>query len=159
MSDATRRIADQLSCCFCSYLVPHPPIIDIMSSFFDDPDSDHETEQSYPRPGQARASSSRARSPTTTNSIAPTSPSHSRAFSLIPGTEDDGASRGIGSEMGDMEDEAEDEGNDVKRLGRIWVKERGTGDIMPWEGDLMDTLFDKLEQQVCLPRGLEQKRS
>jgi hypothetical protein len=58
---------------------------------------------------------------------------------------------GIGSEMGDMEheDEDEDEGNDVKRLGRIWVKERGTGDIMPWEGDLMDTLFDKLEQQAC----------
>lgn len=49
--------------------------------------------------------------------------------------------------MGDDEDE--DEGNDVKRLGRIWVKERGTGDIMPWEGDLMDALFDKLEQQVC----------
>jgi hypothetical protein len=57
---------------------------------------------------------------------------------------------GIDSELGDMEyeDEDEDEGNDVKRLGRIWVKERGTGDIMPWEGDLMDTLFDKLEQQV-----------
>jgi hypothetical protein len=51
-----------------------------------------------------------------------------------------------GSEMD--EDEDEDEGNDVKRLGRIWVKERGTGDIMPWEGDLMDALFDKLEQQV-----------
>lgn len=53
------------------------------------------------------------------------------------------------SEMGMDEDEDEDEGNDVKRLGRIWVKERGTGDIMPWEGDLMDALFDKLEQQVC----------
>jgi hypothetical protein len=51
-----------------------------------------------------------------------------------------------GSEMDEGEDE--DEGNDVKRLGRIWVKERGTGDIMPWEGDLMDALFDKLEQQV-----------
>jgi hypothetical protein len=51
-----------------------------------------------------------------------------------------------GSEMD--EDEDKDEGNDVKRLGRIWVKERGTGDIMPWEGDLMDALFDKLEQQV-----------
>jgi hypothetical protein len=121
-----------------------------MSSFFDDHDSDPENDQSYPRPGQARASSSRARSPTTTSSIAPTSPSHSRAFSLIPGTEDDGTSMGIDSELGDMEyeDEDEDEGNDVKRLGRIWVKERGTGDIMPWEGDLMDTLFDKLEQQV-----------
>ena len=56
--------------------------------------------------------------------------------------------------MGDDEDE--DEGNDVKRLGRIWVKERGTGDIMPWEGDLMDALFDKLEQQVC-PSTSEQR--
>jgi hypothetical protein len=44
--------------------------------------------------------------------------------------------------------EDEDEGNDVKRLGRVWVKERGMGDILAWEGDLMDGLFDKLEQQV-----------
>lgn len=44
-----------------------------------------------------------------------------------------------------MDDE---EDNDVKRLGRCWVKERGTGDVMPWEGDLIDLLFDKLEQQV-----------
>lgn len=49
--------------------------------------------------------------------------------------------------MEDVEDD-EDEGNDVKRLGRVWVKERGMGDILPWEGDLMDQLFDKLEQQV-----------
>lgn len=56
----------------------------------------------------------------------------------VPGTEDldlDG-------------EEDEDEGNDVRRMGRIWVKERGTVDIMQWEGDLIDTLFDKLEQQV-----------
>lgn len=118
-----------------------------MSSFFDDPDSDHETETSIsyrPPAQQARASSSRA-------SLAPSSPGNqSRAFSLVPGTDDDGRSISMGtSEMGEMEEDDEDEGNDVKRLGRIWVKERGTGDIMPWEGDLMDQLFDKLEQQVC----------
>lgn len=45
-------------------------------------------------------------------------------------------------------EEEEDDGNDVRRMGRIWVKERGTVDIMQWEGDLIDTLFDKLEQQV-----------
>jgi GINS complex subunit 4 len=49
--------------------------------------------------------------------------------------------------LDELEDD-EDEGNDVKRLGRVWVKERGMGDILPWEGDLMDQLFDKLEQQV-----------
>ena len=43
----------------------------------------------------------------------------------------------------------EDEGDDVRRLSRAWVKERGTQAIMQWEGDLMDELFDKLEQQVC----------
>jgi GINS complex subunit 4 len=57
----------------------------------------------------------------------------------------------LGSDVGmGMEDDEED-GNDVKRLGRVWVKERGTGDIMPWEGDLMDQIFDKLEQQVGFP--------
>jgi GINS complex subunit 4 len=56
---------------------------------------------------------------------------------------------GLDREMDMDEDDAEGEGdNDVKRLGRSWVKERGTGDIMPWEGDLIDQLFDKLEQQV-----------
>jgi GINS complex subunit 4 len=55
----------------------------------------------------------------------------------VPGTEDL-----------DLDGEEEDEGNDVRRMGRIWVKERGTVDIMQWEGDLIDTLFDKLEQQV-----------
>jgi hypothetical protein len=119
-----------------------------MSSFLEDPESDHET--SYDRP-QARASSSRA--PSTgygyaqEPSIAPTSPS-TRAFSLVPGTEDDVSLRGDDTMgMEDVEDD-EDEGNDVKRLGKVWVKERGMGDILPWEGDLMDQLFDKLEQQV-----------
>lgn len=135
-----------------------------MASFFDDPDSDNE--DSYRSiPAQPRASSSRAPSTVngnegyTTNSIAPTSPSNrSRAFSLIPGTESDARSLRDGeSEIGsvgidlDLEGDGEED-NDVKRLGRCWVKERGTGDIMPWEGDLIDQVFDKLEQQVS-PRG------
>lgn len=129
-----------------------------MASFFDDPDSDHE--DSYGRSGPARASSSRAQSTLNDggNSIAPTSPStRSRTFSLVPGTDDDRSFRDGESALGvsafDLHDGAdegdqEEDGNDVKRLGRVWVKERGTGDIMPWEGDLMDQLFDKLEQQV-----------
>lgn len=121
-----------------------------MASFFDDPDSDHE--ESYGRSAQPRASSSRAHS-TTNESIAPTSPStRSRTFSLVPGTDDDlslrdGAHGGSDIDL-DLLDGGGEEDNDVKRLGRAWVKERGTGDIMPWEGDLIDQLFDKLEQQV-----------
>ena len=46
-------------------------------------------------------------------------------------------------------DDDEDVLDDVKKLGRAWVKERGTVDIMPWEGELMDDIFNKLEQQVC----------
>lgn len=124
-----------------------------MASFFDDPDSDHE--ESYGRPAQPRASSSRAYS-THDESIAPTSPStRSRTFSLVPGTEDeislrDGAP-GTDADLDlDLLNGDDEEDNDVKRLGRAWVKERGTGDIMPWEGDLIDLLFDKLEQQVSL---------
>lgn len=49
------------------------------------------------------------------------------------------------------DDEDESELDDVRKMGRVWVKERGTVDLMSWEGDLIDTLFDKLEQQV---RGL-----
>ena len=44
-------------------------------------------------------------------------------------------------------DEDDEDLDDVRKLGRAWVKERGTVDIMPWAGDLIDSLFDKLEQQ------------
>jgi hypothetical protein len=42
----------------------------------------------------------------------------------------------------------EDELDDVRRMGKVWVRERGIGGIIAWEGDLVDSLFDKLEQQV-----------
>jgi hypothetical protein len=38
--------------------------------------------------------------------------------------------------------------NDVKKLGRIWTRERGTVNIMQWEEDVIDVVLDKLEQQV-----------
>ncbi|RSH88447.1 GINS complex subunit [Apiotrichum porosum] len=41
----------------------------------------------------------------------------------------------------------EGELDDLRRLGRVWVRERGTPDILAWEGDLIDSLLDKLEQQ------------
>lgn len=42
----------------------------------------------------------------------------------------------------------EDELDDVRRLARIWVRERGTPTILAWEGDLLDSLLAKIEQQV-----------
>lgn len=47
---------------------------------------------------------------------------------------------------------AEDELDDVRRLGRVLVRERGTPGLLEWEGELVDSLLDKLEQQV---RGVE----
>jgi hypothetical protein len=45
--------------------------------------------------------------------------------------------------LGEMEQE-----NDVIRLSRAWVKERGTTDIMKWEGELVEDCLEKLSQQV-----------
>ena len=58
--------------------------------------------------------------------------------------EDNGGGEVLEGMLGDEGDE----GDDVRRLSRAWVKERGTQAIMEWEGELMDELFDKLEQQV-----------
>lgn len=98
----------------------------------------------------------------------------SRLQSVSPGpsgygpTEDDMASL-AGGPVGGMQDEDEhalammldredDEMDDMKRMCRAWVRERGTLDIMAWEGDLIDGLMDKLEQQascstVCEDEG------
>jgi hypothetical protein len=40
--------------------------------------------------------------------------------------------------------------DDVRRLARAWVRERGTPGVLAWEGDVLDSLLDKLEQQVSV---------
>ncbi|TYJ58032.1 hypothetical protein B9479_001125 [Cryptococcus floricola] len=35
----------------------------------------------------------------------------------------------------------------VRKIGVVWTRERGTGDIIPWEGELVNDLMDRLEQQ------------
>ncbi|KAL7422482.1 GINS complex subunit [Cryptotrichosporon argae] len=53
--------------------------------------------------------------------------------------------------MDEDDDDDDDEGlDDVRRLGKVWVRERGTVAVLAWEGDLVDSLFDKLEQQQRL---------
>lgn len=37
--------------------------------------------------------------------------------------------------------------NDVKQLIRAWTRERGTKDIMMWEGELLENVLHKVEQQ------------
>lgn len=41
--------------------------------------------------------------------------------------------------------EAED---DLRLLERAWVKERGVAAVLQWEGELVDSVLDKVEQQV-----------
>lgn len=41
--------------------------------------------------------------------------------------------------------EAED---DLRLLERAWVKERGVTAVLQWEGELVDSVLDKVEQQV-----------
>lgn len=55
---------------------------------------------------------------------------------------------GGGGDGGDEDETLEGDMDDVRRLGVVWVRERGTGEIMSWEGDLIDSIFDKLDQQV-----------
>ncbi|TXT15946.1 hypothetical protein VHUM_00449 [Vanrija humicola] len=40
--------------------------------------------------------------------------------------------------------------DDVRRLARCWVRERGTPGLLRWEGDLLDSLLDRLEQQQAM---------
>lgn len=80
------------------------------------------------------------------------SPHRSDRFST--GIDEDEMASGM-----ELDGEADkDELDDVRKMGRVWVKERGTVDIMPWEGDLIDTLFDKLEQQVSVVVKVESVR-
>ncbi|WWC63423.1 uncharacterized protein I303_106025 [Kwoniella dejecticola CBS 10117] len=70
--------------------------------------------------------------------------------SLLGDEDEDGG--GSGLDMGDGfegedEDEEEEDMNDVKKLSKCWVRERGTVELGEWQGDLIDAVFDKLEQQ------------
>ncbi|GFZ50848.1 hypothetical protein JCM24511_08606 [Saitozyma sp. JCM 24511] len=62
----------------------------------------------------------------------------------------EGDGGGVDSEIGtelDFDLDEDEELDDVRRMGRVWVRERGTVEIQQWEGDLIDSLLDKLEQQ------------
>ncbi|WVF67556.1 hypothetical protein IAT40_002313 [Kwoniella sp. CBS 6097] len=64
--------------------------------------------------------------------------------------ENDGEEAGTEIGLDDLDEELDD----VRKLGVIWVRERGTPELMPWEGDLMDSVFDKLEQQAKMVHTL-----
>lgn len=76
------------------------------------------------------------------------SPGPGRSFSSLP---NDDFGSDLGKEKEEDEEEEEEALDDVRRMGRVWVRERGSVEIMRWEGDSVDSLFDKLEQQVCPP--------
>ncbi|WVQ81818.1 hypothetical protein IAT38_003945 [Cryptococcus sp. DSM 104549] len=67
-----------------------------------------------------------------------------------PGSEYGGDRGGDGGDGGedfdDLDMDVEDM-DDVKKMGLVWARERGTTDIMPWEEELVESLLDKLEQQ------------
>ncbi|KAJ9104350.1 hypothetical protein QFC19_003992 [Naganishia cerealis] len=58
-----------------------------------------------------------------------------------------GIGLGDGGGDGDAEEEDEDE-NDVGRLTKVWVRERGTPEIMQWEGELVEECLHKMGQQA-----------
>ncbi|WVW85482.1 hypothetical protein I302_107520 [Kwoniella bestiolae CBS 10118] len=62
--------------------------------------------------------------------------------------DDDDDDHGMGSVFGNEEEEEDEEDmNDVKKLGRALMRERGIPDLGGWKGELIDGVFDKLEQQ------------
>ncbi|KAK8854666.1 hypothetical protein IAR55_003405 [Kwoniella newhampshirensis] len=119
------------------------------SSFLDrlrstvSPDTDP---HSYPHGAdRSRASASIFDTESNLEASASTSTSH---FGFTPNHQpDEEGDQGEDVELLEEELREMEEMDDVKRMGMIWVKERGTNDIMGWEGDLIDGLFDKLEQQ------------
>ena len=59
-----------------------------------------------------------------------------------------GPDGGLGKGLEDFEAYHFEDDNDVKQLIRAWMRERGTRDIMLWEGELLETILHKVEQQV-----------
>jgi hypothetical protein len=136
-----------------------------MPSFFDEPDSDEDSSlpvssHAMPPPrrsfaANAEASSSRLDSV----GLDPLSGggSGSRSFMSRLSTSVAGSPpRGSGLRQtstvaeDDLEIEEVLNDNDIKKLGRVWTRERGTVNLMPWEEDVIDTVLDKLEQQQKL---------
>ncbi|KAK4687011.1 GINS complex subunit 4, partial [Tremellales sp. Uapishka_1] len=125
-----------------------------MSSFFDDPPSSPDDLPNLPPPlppsrfdrsiselsrGEGSGSGSRSFLSRLESASVPPSEFALGTASLL----------GSGREV-DLEEEDESELDNVRRMGKVWVKERGTVDILSWEGDLIDSLFDKLDQQQSL---------
>ncbi|KAJ9123769.1 hypothetical protein QFC24_003543 [Naganishia onofrii] len=50
--------------------------------------------------------------------------------------------------LGGEQEEDEEEETEVKRLTKVWVRERGTPEIMQWEGELVEECLHRLQQQV-----------
>ncbi len=135
-----------------------------MSSFFADEDDDAGIPQLPPPPRWSTNAQASASKPSelfnqtgrSSSRLPSSTASASRASSVGIGSllDDSNLQRGLMVEdamdldLGYGMDE--EDLDDVRRMGRVWVRERGTVDLMAWEGDLIDTLFDKLEQQVCL---------
>lgn len=56
------------------------------------------------------------------------------------------ASTGIELEL---EDNEENE-TKVKQLMRVWMNERLSPDLLPWQGELVEQILTRLQEQVCM---------
>jgi len=133
-----------------------------MSGFFDDDEDDYSVPSHQPIAGPSRSSRARETSLSTSSAAGArvNGQARSRSFmsrleSTMSPPQSERSLYGQGDEHMDemdtdtgIEADEDDDLDDVRKMGKVWVKERGTVDIMPWEGELIDTLFDKLEQQV-----------
>ncbi|KAJ9110574.1 hypothetical protein QFC20_002903 [Naganishia adeliensis] len=55
-----------------------------------------------------------------------------------------------GGDLPEGEESDEESINDVTRLIKAWVRERGTPDLMTWQGDLVEECLHKLGQQATM---------
>jgi hypothetical protein len=61
--------------------------------------------------------------------------------------------------LGGEQEQDEEEETEVKRLTKVWVRERGTPEIMQWEGELVEECLHRLQQQVSSWRGVRARRA
>lgn len=57
---------------------------------------------------------------------------------------------GTGGIPSDADEEDEEPTSDVSQLIKAWVRERGTPDLMTWQGDLVEECLHKLGQQATM---------